>query len=96
VHHGDHNPPWWTWSVQDHRGPCSDIFLMPLTRAKALILWYTLFVDPVPGPITFTSEVHGAWLKAVDYIADAGNLKASVETIKILSGQRYTGMMTPP
>jgi len=28
--------------------------------AKALILWYTLFVDPHPGPITLTSEVHGA------------------------------------
>ena len=26
--HGDHNPPGWTRSVQDHRGPCSDIFLM--------------------------------------------------------------------
>jgi len=25
---GDHNPPWWTRSVQDHCGPRSDIFLM--------------------------------------------------------------------
>ena len=26
--HGDHNPPWWTRSVQDHLGPPFDIFLM--------------------------------------------------------------------
>ena len=26
--HGDHNPPWWTRSVQDHLGPYSAIFLM--------------------------------------------------------------------
>ena len=26
--HGDHNSPWWTRSVQDHRGPHSDICLM--------------------------------------------------------------------
>ena len=26
--HGDHNPPWWTRSIQDHLGPPSDIFLM--------------------------------------------------------------------
>ena len=26
--HRDHNPPWWTRSVQDHLGPHSDIFLM--------------------------------------------------------------------
>ena len=26
--HGDHNPPGWTRSVQDHLGPRSDIFLM--------------------------------------------------------------------
>ena len=60
-------------------------------RAKALILWYILFVDPVPGPITLTSEVHGAWLKALDYIADTGNMEASEENIKIVSGHRYTG-----
>jgi len=27
---GDHNPPWWTRSVQDHREPHSNIFLMYL------------------------------------------------------------------
>ena len=45
-------------------------------RAIALILWYTLFVDPLTGPITLTSEVHSAWLKALDYIADAGNMES--------------------
>jgi len=29
VDHGDHEPPWWTRSVQDHLGPRFDIFLMP-------------------------------------------------------------------
>ena len=28
VDHGDHDPPWWTRSVQDHCGPPYDIFLM--------------------------------------------------------------------
>ena len=42
-----------------------------VTRAKALILWYPRFVYPLRGPITLTSEVHSAWLKALDYIADA-------------------------
>jgi len=29
VDHGDHDPPWWTRSVQDHLGPRFDISLMP-------------------------------------------------------------------
>jgi len=53
-----------------------------ITGAKAFILWYTLFVDPLPGPITLTSKAHGAWLRALDYIADAGNIEASEENIK--------------
>jgi len=28
VDHGDHDPPWWTRSVQDHCGPPYNIFLM--------------------------------------------------------------------
>jgi len=28
VVHGDHDPPWWTRTVQDHLGPRSDISLM--------------------------------------------------------------------
>jgi len=60
-----------------------------VTRAKALIFWYTLFVDPLPGPITLTSEVHSAWLKALDYIANGGNMEALEENIKRVSGHRY-------
>jgi len=32
VDHGDHDPPWWTSSVQDHLGPRSDISLMKVTK----------------------------------------------------------------
>jgi len=31
------------------------------------------------------SEVNSAWLKALDYLADTGNMKASEEKIKIVS-----------
>ena len=43
-------------------------------QAKALILCYALFVDPLPGPITLMSEVPGALLKGLNYIANAGNM----------------------
>ena len=49
-----------------------------VTRAKALILWYTLFVDPVPGPVTLTSQVPHAWLEALDHISETGDMEASV------------------
>jgi len=32
VDHGDHAPPWWTRSVQDHLGPRSDISLINQDR----------------------------------------------------------------
>jgi len=64
-------------------------------RGKAFIFGYILFVESLPGPITLKSKVQGAWLKGLNYIADAGNMEASEENIKILSGHRYTGM-TPP
>jgi len=78
--------------TQSLRNTARGVEAAVVTRAKAPILWYTLFVDPLPGPITLTSEVHGAWLKGLDYIADAGNMEASEENIKIVSGHRYTGM----
>jgi len=81
--------------TQSQRNTARGVEAALVIRAKALILWYTLFVDPLPGPITWTSEIHGAWRKALDYIADARNMEASEENIKILSGHRYTGM-TPP
>jgi len=77
--------------TQSRRNTARAVEAAVVTRAKALILWYTLFVDPLPGPITLTSEVHGAWPKALDYIADAGNMEASEENIKIVCGHRYTG-----
>ena len=63
-----------------------------LARVKALILWYTLFVDPLPGPVSLTSQVHRAWLEALDHKSDAGDMEAAEEIIKIVSGHRYTGM----
>jgi len=78
--------------TQSLRNTARGVEAAVVTRAKALILWYTLFVDLLPGPITLTSEVHGAWLNVLDYIADAGNMEASEENIKIVSGHRYTGM----
>jgi len=82
-----------TWpGTQSRRNTWRGVEAAVVTQAKALILWYTLFVDPLSAPITLTSEVHSAWLKALDYIADAGNMEASEENIKIVSGHRYTGM----
>jgi len=40
VDHGDHDPPWWTWSVQDHRGPPYDIFLMFTSQRNSVSLVY--------------------------------------------------------
>jgi len=37
VDHGDHNPPWWSRSVQDHRGPRSNIFLMMRNLGRCLL-----------------------------------------------------------
>ena len=62
-------------------------------RAKALILWYTLFVNPLRGPVTLTSQVHRAWLEALHHISDAENMVASEQNIKIVSGRKYKGML---
>ena len=56
-------------------------------RAKAPILWYILFIDSLPGPATLTSQVYRAWLQALNHISDAGNMEASEENIKIVSGR---------
>jgi len=56
-------------------------------RAKTLILWYTLFVNPLPAPAVLMSEVHRVWLKALEDISDAGNIEPSVASIKIVSGR---------
>ena len=54
-------------------------------RAKPLILWYILFVNPLPAPAILMSEVHRVWLKALEYISDAGNIEPLVASIKIIS-----------
>ena len=35
--HGDHDPPWWTRSVQDHLGPSSDISLMLMVLLEDIL-----------------------------------------------------------
>jgi len=66
-----------------------------VTRAKPLILWYTLLVDPLPGSVTLTSQVHRAWLEALNHISDTGNMEASEESLKIVNEHRYAGMTLP-
>jgi len=58
-----------------------------IVRAKTLILWYTLFVNPLPAPAVLMSEVHPVWLKALEDISDTGNIEPSVASIKIVSGR---------
>ena len=58
-----------------------------IVRAKTLILWYTLFVNPLPAPAVLMSEVQHVWLKAHEDISDAGNIVPSVVSINIVSGR---------
>ena len=81
--------------TQSQRNTLREVEAAGVTPAKALILWYTLFVDPLPGRITLMSEVHSARPKALEYIAAAGNMEASEENLKIVSEHRYP-RMTPP
>ena len=60
-----------------------------VARAKVLILRYTLFVDPLPGVVALTAEVHRVWLQALMEISDAGQIEPSEESIKVVSG--HTG-----
>jgi len=57
-----------------------------IVRAKTLMLWDTLFVNPLPAPAILMSEVHRVWLKALEAISDSGNIEPSVASIKIVSG----------
>ena len=56
-------------------------------RAKTVILWYTLFVNPLPAPAVLMSEVQRVWLKALEDISNAGNIEPSVASIIIVSGR---------
>jgi len=58
-----------------------------IVRAKTYILWYTMFVNPLPAPAVLMSEVHRVWLKAPKDIPNAGNIELSVASIKIVSGR---------
>ena len=82
-------------NTPSRRNTATGVEAAVVTRAKALILWYTRFVDPLLGPVTLTSQVHRAWLEALDSIADAGDMEASEESIKIVSGHRYTERTLP-
>ena len=42
-----------------------------------LMLRCTLFDDPLPNAVTWTSQVHILWGKAQDEISDAGNIEPS-------------------
>ena len=58
------------------------------TRAKGLILLYTLFDEPLPGPVGLTTQVHRVWLQALNQISDAGNIEASEESVKVVSSHQ--------
>jgi len=56
-----------------------------VARAKGLILLYTLFDEPLPGPVALTTQVHCVWLQALKEISDTGNIEASEESVKVVS-----------
>jgi len=56
-----------------------------IARAKGLILLYTLFDEPLPGPVALTTQGHRVWLQALNQISDAGNIEASEESVKVVS-----------
>jgi len=56
-----------------------------VVRAKGLNLLYTLLNEPLPGPVGLTTQVHRVWLQALNHISDAGNIKASEESVKVVS-----------
>jgi len=56
-----------------------------VARVKGLILLYTLFDEPLPGPVALTTQVHRVWLQALNHISDARNIEASEESVKVVS-----------
>jgi len=53
--------------------------------AKRLILLYTLFDQPLLGPVALTIEVRRVWLQGLNHISDTGNVEASEESVKLAS-----------
>jgi len=71
VDHGDHDPPWWTRSVQDPRGPRFDISLMQShIREQALarmlhsstMAIFSLLLGRSPPLLSNSSVVGSEWL----------------------------------
>jgi len=56
-----------------------------VARVKGLILRYTLFDEPLQGPVALTTQVHRVWLQALNHISNAGNIEASEESVKLVS-----------
>ena len=56
-----------------------------VARAKGPFLLYTLFDEPLPGPVALMTEVHRVWLQALNHISDTGNIEASEESVKLVS-----------
>ena len=50
--HQDHDPPWWTRSVQDHLGPRSDISVMH----SPLVTWFIMVFLRVFAGIAIDSD----------------------------------------
>jgi len=55
-----------------------------IARAMGLILLYTLFDEPLPGPDALTTLVHRVWLQVLNHISDAGNIEASEQSVKLV------------
>jgi len=56
-----------------------------VARATGLVVLYTLFDEPLPGPVALTTQVHRVWLQELNQISDAGNIEASEESVKVVS-----------
>jgi len=54
----------------------------PVVQAKGLILLYTMFDDPLSGPVALMTHVHIVCLQALKYIFDTGNIEASEQSVK--------------
>jgi len=55
-----------------------------VARAQGLIFLYTLFDEPLPGPVALTTQLHRVWLQALNQISDAGNIEASEESVTVV------------
>ena len=56
-----------------------------LGKAKALMLRYTLFDDPLLNAVALTSRVYRVWSKAQDAISEAGYTDPLEVSLKLVS-----------